>query len=302
MSLSKLIQENFKGKQFSLFDLYEAIPEKPHTTLRARIYEGLGIHFERLDKGIYKSLQGDNQCILIEGDGRNLSMLDSNSIDCIITDHPWASSANIGGNRNFAKYDCFQYELSDFKEKARVLKPGSFLVEILPAENESNYEYLYQIKRLAAQCGLEYYSKVPWKKGSFVSNTGRKAKNTEDIMIFSKGKARSLRIDAKKTKATGEEHYMSGTKGMLPTEFDVQAVPNNKKIHDSEKPIKLYELIVEYVTRESEVILDQYAGSGSLGKAALNKNRNCILIEKLKENVEKIKDRLGMSSYDICCC
>jgi len=34
----------------------------------------------------------------------------------------------------------------DFKEKARVLKDGCFLVEVLPAENENNYEYLYQIK------------------------------------------------------------------------------------------------------------------------------------------------------------
>ena len=37
----------------------------------------------------------------------------------------------------------------DFKEKARVLKDGCFLVEVLPAENENNYEYLYQIKKYA---------------------------------------------------------------------------------------------------------------------------------------------------------
>lgn len=92
--------------------------------------------------------------------------------------------SNKGGTRAFALYDCFRYTLEDFKEKARVLKDGCFLVEVLPAENENNYEYLYQIKKYAKEAGFIYYSKVPWKKGTFVSNTGRKAKNTQDIIHF----------------------------------------------------------------------------------------------------------------------
>lgn len=59
-------------------------------------------------------------------------------------------------------------------------------MEVLPAENENNYEYLYQIKNYAKEAGFLYYSKVTWKKGNFVSNTGRKAKNTQDIMFFLK--------------------------------------------------------------------------------------------------------------------
>ena len=35
-------------------------------------------------------------------------------------------------------------------------------------------------------------------------------------MIFSKGKARSMRIDKKKTLKKGEPCYMSGCNGMLP--------------------------------------------------------------------------------------
>ncbi len=50
------------------------------------------------------------------------------------------------------------------RKKARVLKAGCFLVEVLPAENENNYEYLYQIKQYAKEAGFVYYSKVSWKK------------------------------------------------------------------------------------------------------------------------------------------
>ncbi len=56
---------------------------------------------------------------------------------------------------------------------------------------------IYQTIDGEESCGFMYYSKVTWKKGNFVSNTGRKSKNSQDVMIFSKGKARNLRIDAK---------------------------------------------------------------------------------------------------------
>lgn len=136
-----------------------------------------------------------------------------------------------------------------------------------------------------------YYSKVTWKKGTFVSNTGRKAKNTQDIMFFSKGKARSMRIDKKKSDSTGQIHSMSGSNGMLPTMFDIQPVSKKNKIHQSELPVELCEEILEYVTYQGEIVLDSFAGSGAVGVAALNKKRSCILIEILKENIEKIKNR-----------
>lgn len=293
MKLADKLFNCFKQRgNFTLADAYEANCEKPKETIRARIYDNLGIRFERIAKGVYKTIDDENACVLLEGDGRDLSMFEDNSIDCIFTDHPWLDlKSNKGGTRAFAQYECFKYSLEDFKEKARVLKDGCFLVEILPAENENNYEYLYQIKQYAKEAGFIYYSKVPWKKGTFVSNTGRKAKNIQDVMIFSKGKARSMRYDKKKSDATGQPCYMSGCNGMLPAMFDVQPVPKNKKIHQSELPISLCEQILQYVTYEGEIVLDSFAGSGVIGEAALNTKRSCFLIEILKENIEKIKKR-----------
>lgn len=40
-----------------------------------------------------------------------------------------------------------------------------------------------------------------------------------------------------------------------------------------------------------------FAGSGAVGVAALNKKRSCILIEILKENIEKIKTRFNSDLY-----
>lgn len=286
--------EAFGTTPFTLRDAYDVIFDKPHSTVRGRIYENLGIVFKKIQKGVYCASDQEERCIVIEGDGRNLEFLDSASVDCIITDHPWFDKkSNRGGNRNFAEYVCLEYTQEDFNEKARVLKDGCFLVEMLPAENESNYEYLYKIKRMAKQAGFEYYAKVPWKKGTFVSNTGRKSKNTEEMMFFTKGKARALRPDVKKDKADpSARHYMSGANGMLPTCFDVQ--PPKEKLHQSEKPVGLIEQIICFITKPDEIIVDQFAGSGSTGEAAIKTGRKCIMIEKDHSFVEKITQRLAL--------
>lgn len=290
--LSNLLAAFKPGKQFTLKEAYAVNPSYSKESVRARIYENLGKEFKKLSKGLYVT----DDVVLIEGDGRDLSVFESESMDCIITDHPWDDKkSNNGGTRHLAQYDCFKYTLSDFMEKARVLKEGSFLVEILPAENENNFDYLYEIKKMAEQAGFKYYAKVAWKKGTFVSNTGRKAKNTEDIMIFSKGKPRALRPDKQRGVINGvPTRFMSGANGMLPTEFNVQAIPNKLKNVQTEKPVALFEQLLEYFTLPGELVLDQFAGSGVTGEACLNKKRKCILIEKCKEHVVSIINRLNL--------
>ncbi len=149
-------------------------------SIRARIYEGVdrGI-FKKITRGVYKvTKQLENEestCLLINGDGRDLSMIKDHSVDGIITDHPYdLQKALSGGNRKFATFELFKYESKDFKEKQRVLKEGAFLVEFLPEESQVNYEYLYEIKKMARDNGLKYFAKVAWVKGNFVANTGRK--------------------------------------------------------------------------------------------------------------------------------
>lgn len=297
-------------------------------SIRARIYEGVekGI-FTKLSRGVYKvtsQIKGkDNTCLLINGDGRDLSMIKDKSIDGIITDHPYdLQKALTGGNRKFATFELFKYESKDFKEKQRVLKDGAFLVEFLPEESEINFDYLYEIKKMAQENGFKYFAKVSWKKGNFVCNTGRKSKNVEDVMIFSKGEPRTLKIDAKKNLSVAREnnmdikgknsyeirdmlqesgltvYYMKGTSGMLPTYFDYQPKNVKNRIMEAEKPVELIEEIIEYISKPYETLLDQYAGSGNFVIACYNKDRNSIAIEKDKEIFEKMKDNIE-NSLDI---
>lgn len=302
-------------------------------SIRARIYEGVdkGL-FKKVSRGVYKvssQINGKrNNCLLINGDGRDLSMIPDNSIDGIITDHPYdLSKALTGGNRKFATYELFKYNQKDFLEKQRVLKDGAFLVEFLPEESELNYKYLYEIKEMAIQSGFKYFAKVPWKKGEFVANTGRKSKNVEDVMIFSKGEPRTLKLDAKKnieiatrnnldTKEKNsyevrdmllekgfEVCYMKGTNGMLPTTFDYQPRNKNDKVMEAEKPVELLEDIISYISNPFETLLDQYAGSGNFVVACFNTKRNSIAIEKdnimFNKMINNIEKQVDLEDYEI---
>lgn len=407
-----LFEYFMEQEQFSLNDAIEVVKqvqEVKEPSIRARIYEGIdkGL-FERVSSGVYTVKRTDaygneSNCLLINGNGRDLSMIADNSIDALITDHPYKIDRTLkGGNRDFASYESFQYEQKDLDEKCRVLKDGCFLVEFLPEENAENYKYIFQIKEMAEKAGLEYFTTVPWKKGDFVANTGRKSKNTEQVVMFTKGKARNLRLDMKKigkdiekpavityknytsdiTASSNDEpkdyqnyedgmaveiklivttkdkdralkeldkawdnwwsseyeslplyssnntfdiydlpigeymlewlkkmnvkyldidsqefrqedYFMSGASGMLPTVFDVEPVSKNEKIHQAEKPVELLEQIINFVTQPNEKILDQFAGSGVVGEAALNTKRDSVLIEKDEDTFKRMCERLN---------
>lgn len=317
----------YEDESFTIKDATDAINKVKemkvnNESVRARIYEGVerGI-FKKISRGVYQvtsQIKGkDTTCLLINGDGRDLSSIPDKSIDGIVTDHPYLLTKSLkGGNRDFAKYELFRYEKNDFIEKQRVLKDGAFLVEFLPEENEDNMDYLYQIKMMAKDAGFKYYSKVQWTKGTFVSNTGRKSSNCEDVMIFSNGKPRELRLNQKKNlqeaRTYGLEvkgksssqvkelleknslpvHYMSGTAKMLPTSFDYQPAKTKEKIHPAEKPVELLEDIIQHISKPYELLLDQFGGSGNFAIASLNTNRNAIVIEKDEETYNKMEENI----------
>lgn len=58
---------------------------------------------------------------------------------------------------------------------------------------------------------------------------------------------------------------------------------DDKKLHETQKPIKLLEYLIKTYTNENDVVLDNCMGSGSCGVACINTNREFIGIE-LDEN------------------
>lgn len=293
VTIGDYIEEFLNGTKkgvATLKEIYKYVrnlsPETAEETIRCAIYRDRKQRFKRVAKGVYMVTGEKTASLIIEGDGRKLDEIEDESIDCIITDHPWddSKSHKSGNQKNFADYDCFVYTQDDFNQKARVLKDGAFLAEFLPLENANNYLYLQNIKEMAKNAGFNYYAKVTWKKGEIgTTNTGRTTKEGEDIMIFYKGK---------KSRKLSEDR-ISGyrTKSILPFIIDIpikkirktKKNPNIIPSHQAEKPIELYEFLIENLTLENEVCLDSFGGSLNLVKACVNKNRFGIAYEKCRE-------------------
>lgn len=83
-------------------------------------------------------------------------------------------------------------------------------------------------------------------------------------------------------------------KERLPTSM-LKYCQDYKTGHRTAKPVKLMEFLLKYWTKEGDTILDPTAGSGSMGLACKNMNRNFIGIEMNEEIFELMKKRL---SYD----
>ena len=62
--------------------------------------------------------------------------------------------------------------------------------------------------------------------------------------------------------------------------------------HRTSKPIKLMEFLLKYWSKEGDTVLDPTAGSGSMGIACKNMNRNFIGIEKDDDIFKIMKDRI----------
>lgn len=277
------LQEIYKGIDESD---YESNSNTVHDSARAVIYRNEAT-FKRVCKGVYMLNGEKSTSLLINGDGRKLKEIEDNSIDCIITDHPWEDKkAHRSGNQKaFADYKVFRYEIDDFKAKARVLKDGAYLVEFLPVESATNYDYLYEIKKMAKECGLSYYTHCIWRNApEGTINTGKTCKGVQQLVIFSKGKPRKL-------SRPGVAGYQ--TKEILKYEIEILLKAKDKQ-HQAEKPVALYEYLINNLTEEHDICLDQFGGSCNMVKAAVNTNRFSIVYELAKDFVEKAVNRYSL--------
>lgn len=67
-------------------------------------------------------------------------------------------------------------------------------------------------------------------------------------------------------------------------------IAERNEVHITPKPIELLKNIIHHTTDEGDLLLDCFAGSGSLGLACLHTNRKCILIEKNEKYYEYMKN------------
>ena len=54
---------------------------------------------------------------------------------------------------------------------------------------------------------------------------------------------------------------------------------NGNNVHDSQKPVKLFQTMIENSSKEGEIVLDPFIGSGTAAIACIRANRHFIGFE-----------------------
>lgn len=76
-------------------------------------------------------------------------------------------------------------------------------------------------------------------------------------------------------------------------------VASGKRIHPTQKPVKLLEYLIKTYSNEGEIILDNCMGSGSTAIACINLDRNYTGFELDREYFEVAQDRIDKHKQEI---
>lgn len=208
--------------------------------------------------------------------------LDAGSIDAIITDLPYGTTA--------CKWDTIiPFELL-WKEVRRILKPNGVFI------TTSNQPFTS-----ALIMSNPKYFKYEWiwgksKCGSPLTAKYRPLAKHENILVFGMGRIyydpimlegtpykrdyTPTQLNNHKFGIKGAKTDNCGTRYPDTILFFQQKWRRQDQIHPTQKPVALYEYLIKTYTKINEIVLDICMGVGTTIKAAENVGRNSIGIEK----------------------
>ena len=203
-----------------------------------------------------------------------IKSLEDDSIDCVLTDPPYAIDFNHSWNGSTIQNDDSETALFLLEEVCKVL--------VLKCKKDAHlYIFSGWLKIAEFKIIIEKYFDISnilvWVKNntSLVNFDKRYAFKYENI-FFCKQKGNNERLLQNK---------------QSPDVLNFDRV--NSPEHPTEKPVDLLEYIIKNSTVENELVLDCFMGSGSTGVACLNNNRNFIGIELDKKHFDYASTRLA---------
>jgi len=221
-------------------------------------------------------LQGD--CLAI------LKNIPDNFINNAIIDPPYEIESDFNLTTN-DKYEYTTYngewdEMINFAPDIyRVLKNNS--VALIFASQHNLFYNGYHLLEI----GFEILNIIKWIKPDSTPNMTRKylKHDTEFIIVARKGDKNYFNYGYS---LECEDLYSKRGRQLSETWITGKTFGGKRKLHPTQKPNWLIERLINLYTKEDDVVLDCFAGSGTTGECCVRLKRKYILIEREKKYVD----------------
>ena len=222
-----------------------------------------------------------------------MQKIPSNSIDFILTDLPYGTTA--------CKWDSImpldelweQYNRICKQNAAMVFTAAQPFTTVLASSNIKNFKYEWIWEKPQGTNPLN--SKVmPLKSHENILVFYRKKPTYNPQMWYSTPYSGFVSDSSKIGEVYGKQqskHRDNPEGSRFPK--TVLKYKQEKGLHPTQKPVGLMEYLIKTYTNEGNTVLDNTMGSGTTGLACLNTNRHFIGIESNKKYYNIAKDRLN---------
>jgi len=265
---------------------------------------------QRVNKIMEKRVQAEidkyvNQ-LFCEDSLKKLKEIPSNSIDLIFADPPYnlqlknelwrpnqtkvdAVDDDWDKFGSFKEYDKFSEEW--LKECQRILKETGTIWVI------GAYHNIFRIGKLMQDIGFWVLNDITWVKTNPMPNfRGVRFTNATETLVWAKKheNAKGYTFNYQLMKKFNEGKQMRSD-WYIPLCNGAERIKNKKgvKVHSTQKPETLLRYIILSSSKEGDIVLDPFAGTGTTGAVAKKYGRNYILIEKEPEYCKVIEERLA---------
>lgn len=230
---------------------------------------------------------------LIQGDALKILPNIKQKIDAIIVDPPY-NTANkntkvLKGRKarssDFGKWDYFtDNDYLNFTENWLELASPS-LKENGNLLIFSKLEYVSDIRRIYEKLGFKHHGTIIWHKTNPAPQIRKNGflSSCEAILWATNG------FDNRKISYTFNFSKQNEMHNFIQTPI---CMGNERTAHPTQKPKKIITHLIKVFTNENDLILDCFAGSGTLAEAADESKRNSINIENDANYFKIMKERL----------
>ena len=262
---------------------------------------------------INKIYQGDSLTLL--------KQLPDNHVDLVITSPPYSDLKTYGDFTGIHPDKYVDWFIPYCQEIERVIKPtGSFILNINDKVVDGfRHPYVFDlISQLHRTTGLKMYERLFWNKLKSLPNRSRFGDRVEYLFWFTKSKDFYVNLDemrvpyAEKSikrmnkplkkryaRTQGDDNiaykdWSPNVKGAMPSTL-VSISSESKRIsndHVAVYPLDLCKYFIKGATKEGDLVLDPFSGTGTTCIASKQLNRNWMGFEMQQSYIDLSNSRI----------